>query len=228
LKNLADILPWIPELFRDFAALLPEAAEICPGEEGHIWYIGERRVDLAHALRAQRVPDTRNKTGRTVLIGDNRDELFAERERLRGDCMGFLREIRTPGWSNGLPRPAQAIAASFCVSRFTASEAAAFLQEACASLAAGGVLFWIDFFLPQSLSILAQYQKALAEEFRAGTEENAAVPERASGADSFNTLLRERNPMLPEAAIPLLAKAGFGNMEIIAKRMCMAAIAAYK
>jgi len=205
LSILADLLPWIPELFRDFAALLPDAADICSGEEGHIWYIGERRADLARALR----PDTQKKTGRTVLIGDNRDELFAERERLRGECMGFLREIRTPGWSNGLPQPVQAIAASFCVSRLPASGAAAFLRETCASLAAGGVLFWIDFFLPQSLSILAQYQKAMNE-------------------NELDALLRERNPMLPEAAMPLLAKAGFGNMEIIAKRMCLAAIAAYK
>jgi hypothetical protein len=205
LKNLADLLPWVPELFRDFAALLPDAA-VCSGEKTHIWYIGECRADLARACS----PD--DNSGRAVLIGDDRDELFAEREKLNSACMGFLRNIHTPGWSNGLPRPAQAIAASFCISRLQPNEAAAFLKEVCASLASGGVFFWIDFFLPQSLSLMAQYQKALT----------AAIDE-----NEFDALLRSRNLMLLETAMPLLAESGFGNVEIPSKRMLLAAIAAY-
>jgi hypothetical protein len=213
LKNLSALLPWVPELFRDFTAILP--ADLRPGEEGYIWCLGERRADLARAL-AQTPPTAAAR--RIVLIGDDRGELFTEREELRAPCMGFLRDIHTPGWSKGLPRPAAAIAASFCVSRLSPGETGAFLQEVCASLAAGGVFFWIDFFLPQSLSLLAQYQKALAAHLDPG-----AVDEK-----TFNDLLRSRNLMLPEAAMPLLAQSGFGNMEIPAKRMLLAAIAAYK
>jgi hypothetical protein len=212
LKNLTELIPWVPELFRDFAALLPHAEN----PEGHIWYIGERRVDLAQAIGAFGIS---RQAERTVLIGDDRDELFAERERLQSACMGFLRDTRSRGWSQGLPHPVQAIAASFCISRLSSEETGVFLKEAYAQLPAGGVFFWIDFFLPQSLSLLAQYQRALA----------AQLPEvHAIDEDMLNAALHERNLMLPETAVPLLAESGFGNIEICAKRMHLAAIAAHK
>jgi len=208
-ESLAELIPWVPELFRDLASLLPEPDE--GDEEEHIWLFGERRVEIARALTAQ----SGRACGKAALIDTERDRLFAEREALGTACMGFLRDMQQPSWSTGLPRPVQGISASFCLSRLSAGEAEGFLREARLSLREGGVFFWIDFFLPQSLSLLARYQQELAKQA-------PGLP-----ANAIEALLRERNLLVLENALQSLTESRFSNVEIAAKRMNLAAIAAY-
>ena len=234
MKNLSEFLPWIPELFRDIAAMLPRAEEQGAAAHteprGYAWLFGERRVDVARALCAPSA-----HTPNVVLIGEKREELFTEKNELSAECMGFLRDIRRPNWSSGLPSPVRAVSASFCISSLSVHETQEFLQEACRSLRMGGVFFWSDFFLPQSLSLLTLYQREHAgyiknsEAKHANAAENGKPPPHsASSTEVFDTLLRERNLMLLENAIRTVTENGFGNVEIVAKRMNLAVIAAYR
>jgi hypothetical protein len=244
--SLASLLPFVPELFRDLHVLVPRREE--KAEAAYAWFVGDRRTDAVWALIQTTLPHTlppaaiplgtpagtrstqSERAQKIVLIGRNRDRLFAEREEVKGACtesppMGFLRSIAAPGWSNGLPHPVQVISASFCISSLDEREAEDFLKEAQRTLCAEGILFWSDFFLPQSLALFTRYCEEYARQLSALGVPAGAQEMTAGGIAS---LLQKKNLMVLENALSCLTKSGFSNIELVAKRMNVAVLAAYK
>lgn len=200
--------------------LLAPALSLLPEEWSSYYslFYGLEKTRLVQAVHRSR-PDVL-----PVLLDNDKGALLEERDRLGGLFgMGFLRDPLQYGWEKDLPGPARLIVAGYALSAVGNDDKLYLLQEFRRLLPAGGMLLWLDLFLPPVLSYLEPYRA-----FLAGLENGSPGSKLEAEALAAVECGAVTSPCLLQSGFELLQEAGYAVVELTAKLGHHCSIAAFK